>query len=140
MTVACRSISASPSRAADLEEAREQWDREGPASYGLRYVRGGNWVEGEEPSRVVVRGGIPVSFRQRGGPDSVEGAERRGFPLTIEDLFEGVASSLDADAFDIEYDETFGYPVRMSIELDTSPNSYDDAYGFTVIAFEPLDG
>jgi len=118
LLAAC-SLFTEPSRSDRLEDARQLWDRLGPADYiyetriscfcgGLA----GRWVEATVMGGEVVRGRYA---------DTGQDVETRWFQLvpTIEDLFENVEYFIeqDPDQLDIVYDPADGHPTRISADL-----------------------
>lgn len=79
----------------------------------------------------------PEPVRKAGGSLSIASARRHGYPLSIEEAFAIAESWIDGDVFDVKYEPTYGYPVTMSVDLDT--HAVDDEMGFGVRSFAPTD-
>ena len=136
-TTACLSVSSllaacslftEPTPADRLEDARQFWNRVGPADYiyETRVMcfcggRAGRWIE------VTVMGNTVLRGRYTDIGQDVEAQWLQLVP-TIEDLFENVEHFIDQDPDQLEviYDRTDGHPI--SITADIHVQTADDEF------------
>ena len=92
------------------------------------------------PVRVAVRDGIVVSARSTDASQPPREIERKGRPLSIEQLFSrisaGYTSSYDHVA--ATYDPTMGYPI--DVFLDQWEEAVDDEVHYVLSEFENQNG
>lgn len=115
---ACASSGVGP-EVADLAEARQRWEAEGPASY-VYAVERLCFCLGRGPARVTVEDGEVVSVEAVEPEDHFEPTAEL-FP-SVDGLFEILADAIARDAYSIRatYDPETGVPTEFFIDYDQS--------------------
>ena len=121
----------------DLDDARELWAEQAPASYTFVFRRSCFCAsEFIRPVRIIVDGDTVVSavFADDGTPIETPLSE----VPTIPDLFDEIQSAIDggADEIALTFDEAYGHPVTVSI--DFLAQAIDDEMYFEVSEFDGL--
>ena len=90
-------------------------------------------------------GPVKVSVRNNSFITSIQNVSDGEYPegyfgdpvfYTIDELFDQVRRAIrSADEFEVEYDNAFGYPIRVSV--DYSENTVHDEYGFEAYEYLP---
>lgn len=120
-----------------LEDAREQWDRQGISSYRFRVSRLCFCApDARRPLIVTVQLGRVTSLT-----DAETGAPFTGdpfMPVTVDGLFAAVDAALDRDAdhVDVRYDPQLGYPLEIAI--DESERLADEEVTYYASDLQPL--
>lgn len=111
----------------ELDDARARWVEQGASAYS--YEVGYSCFCPESHARVVFGGG-QATVIQEGEADVPE--ELLG---SIEDHFAFVEATLDSDAdsVEVEYHETYGFPVR--VQADPIEGAADDEWSYTISNF-----
>jgi hypothetical protein len=125
-------------RASQLDENRARWERLAIVDYQFA-VEIDCPCDGlpAGPVRIVVRDGRPVSAAASPGGEPMPLPASPGFPLTIGDLFDDIASEIDAAAsvLDVSYDGNYGYPREVYVDPDADLTG--DETRIRVTAFDP---
>ncbi|HMJ11701.1 MAG TPA: DUF6174 domain-containing protein [Polyangiaceae bacterium] len=106
---------ASDDGSEETNDALALWRSKEPAEYAFVYNRGCYCpLEYTAPVRVVVKDGIVLSARFADGSNGGQ----RG--VTIDDLHREIRSwsKGEPDAFEAQYDETWGYPRTASVDQE----------------------
>lgn len=134
LLAACSSVTdVEDERIERLEAAREAWDRNGAADYAYTFRASCECVPAfAGPARIVVADDAIVSATVE---ETGEPADPEWFH-TVTDLFDLIeaAIALRPDDFDVEYDDTYGYPAMISIDYDR--RVADDEFVFYVSELE----
>ncbi len=124
----------------ELLENQAKWQRQGVDSYEY-IVRKSCFCgpPGNIPVKIVVRDSLNIAaFDNRTTYDpAVDKIE--GLPQSIPALFDLVrlSSASQPDSFEVEYNETFGFPE--SVRIDSKRQAVDDEVSFVVQAFRVID-
>lgn len=115
----------------------EQWNSEGPSSYDMVLRRQTISATPDLSVLITVRNGTVTSRTYDGTAIPVEPGSVVYYP-DVPGLFQFVRSAMDADPFllSTEYDEAYGYP--SSINLDMYAGRTDDNVIYTVTSFTPI--
>lgn len=110
-----------------LDDARDRWEDNGPASYSMTYETGG--MAGQLAGTVVVIDGQVDTFVP--APTS----EVPPPVVTVEQLFDAIDDADDVEQ--AEFDDELGHPTRFQIDPDA--NATDDEWGFEIVSFDAID-
>jgi hypothetical protein len=117
-----------------LARHRHRWERLGITSYRITLAYGCFCEFGDgRPIKVHVVDGRIIEAASRGEPMRLRAL--RGFPATVEHLFDYVAASQQADNLDVKYDKELGYPI--AIHVDSNVNADDDEFSVDVLRLVP---
>ena len=108
----------------DLAASRSLWEANAPDAYALQtaYLLDGPASVGVEctfatPLVQVIEGVIEVAVDLSAVCDLDSDAATR-VPLTVEDLFDLIADTLEVGVLNVEYDLDYGYPTQILVETD----------------------
>jgi hypothetical protein len=119
----------------ELEAQREAWESVRPAHYSYDYT-GTGFMGIRGPWRIEVRGDQVLSVTWEGEGEVHDGELTPEYASTIDELFDGVSSSMadsDVDEVDVEYDAQWHFPTRASYSVG------EEGYGFRAGNLTPLD-
>jgi hypothetical protein len=124
----------------EFEQNRSKWDEQGARHYRFD-LRVGCFCPymGEMPVTITVLGGEMASVvGSDGRPASDELLLFVENFNTIDKIFDTLDKALNggADQVDVEYDSTYGFPTKISI--DYIKMAVDDEMGFEITNFEEL--
>jgi hypothetical protein len=114
---------------------KAKWSQAGIDTYRmtLKYGCFCNFGNGD-PVKVRVVDGEVVEATVNG--KHLSPRERRGFPMTVEALFERAeAAKASADTFEFTFDKVLGYPTMINV--DEVLNGDDDEFRVDVTSFTP---
>ncbi len=119
------------------EASLEQWNNDGPDSYDMVLRRQTVSVNPDVSVLITVRNGVVTSRTYDGTTIPVEPGSASLYP-DVPGLFAIARDAMDADPFflSIEYDEVYGYP--KIINLDLVAGRTDDNLIYTVTVFTPV--
>ena len=134
---ACSLLGPEDGPRAELESARERWERVGPSAYRTTQTHlcfCGIELRGPVTIRVTAAG-TTRTYVSDGR--SVPADRVRFFP-TVEELFDEIESALDegADQVRATYDPTTGAP--LDVFIDYSERMADEEQGWTLTPPEPI--
>lgn len=129
--------------------ALAQWNSDGPASYDMVLKRECNLSAtcdaAETDVTIEVRDEVVTSRTYVGTGDPQDPnddvpveAENEDFYPDVPGLFAIVRNAMDGDPFFLsaEYDQDFGYPAIIQLDMSASTNS--DNVVYTVVSFTPV--
>ena len=123
----------------ELSANRAKWQQSEPQSYSY-IVRPACFcsIDSVLSYVVTVQSGLVTALvEDQWGPDYSGMLVDKSKILTIERVFEIASTSLaEADVVKVTYDDTFGYPVSVSI--DRSRATIDDEYRLEILDFKVL--
>jgi hypothetical protein len=133
---ACASVSAASS---DFDLARDKWQDAGISHYRFNLNISCFCIFTQDmPLIIEVQDGEVVSMEYQSGneidPSNLELFERYA---TIDRIFAELETALvEADSVTVEYDETYGFPTQVSIDLDQQ--MADEEIYLTISDFDTL--
>jgi hypothetical protein len=133
---ACASVGAASS---DFDVARDKWQDAGISHYRFNLNISCFCIFTQDmPLVIEVQDGEVVSMEYQSGneidPSNLELFERYA---TIDRIFAELETALvEADSVTVEYDETYGFPTQVSIDLDQQ--MADEEIYLTISDFELL--
>ena len=133
---ACASVGAASS---DFDIARDKWQDAGISHYRFNLNISCFCIFTQDmPLIIEVQDGEVVSMEYQSGneidPSNLELFERYA---TIDRIFAELETALvEADSVTVEYDETYGFPTQVSIDLDQQ--MADEEIYLTISDFEAL--
>jgi hypothetical protein len=133
---ACASVGAASS---DFDIARDKWQDAGISHYRFNLNISCFCIFTQDmPLIIEVQDGEVVSMEYQSGneidPSNLELFERYA---TIDRIFAELETALvEADSVTVEYDETYGFPTQVSIDLDQQ--MADEETYLTISDFEAL--
>jgi hypothetical protein len=133
---ACASVGAASS---DFDLARDKWQDAGISHYRFNLNISCFCIFTQDrPLNIEVQDGEVVSMEYQSGneidPSNIELFERYA---TIDRIFAELETALvEADSVTVEYDETYGFPTQVSIDLDQQ--MADEEIYLTISDFDTL--
>jgi hypothetical protein len=133
---ACASVGAASS---DFDLARDKWQDAGISHYRFNLNISCFCIFTQDmPLIIEVQDGEVVSMEYQSGneidPSNIELFERYA---TIDRIFAELETALvEADSVTVEYDETYGFPTQVSIDLDQQ--MADEEIYLTISDFDTL--
>jgi hypothetical protein len=133
---ACASVGAASS---DFDLARDKWQDAGISHYRFNLNISCFCIFTQDmPLIIEVQDGEVVSMEYQSGneidPSNIELFERFA---TIDRIFAELETALvEADSVTVEYDETYGFPTQVSIDLDQQ--MADEEIYLTISDFDTL--
>jgi uncharacterized protein DUF6174 len=120
----------------DLRQARERWASRGLSSYEYVVRNQCFCGYGGVAVRVVVSQGSVQSVTVVATGEPVDPTSRAAY-RDVEGLFGVIDDAIDQDAarLDVDYDDLYGFPVRVFI--DYRRNAADEEFGWTIDTFQP---
>lgn len=117
--------------------ALAQWNSDGPPSYDLVLKRECICTVAEIDVTILVRDEVVTSRTYTDTGDPVEAGNESLYP-DVPGLFAIVRTAMDGDPFFLsaEYDQDFGYPTIIQLDMNASTNS--DNVVYTVVSFTPV--
>lgn len=110
-----------------FRDARDLWEAKAPPSYGFTLAWHGQ--DGDHETHVTVEN-RRVSSPAPGPSPGYYGSDVG----TIDQMFEALERDMrTADMVDVEYDETWGFPKRVQVDVHRS--GQDDEFGYGVTDF-----
>ena len=121
-----------------FESSLQQWNEDGPASYDMVLRRQTLGVNPDLRVVITVRNEIVTSRFYLGTDIPVSGDAAALYP-DVPGLFAFVREAMDADPFLLStaYDELYGYPSEIT--LDLTAGSTSDNVIYTVEEFTPVE-
>lgn len=125
----------------DYSHNRFKWFNSHITHYRMDFSIGNYWMDGPEmPVTVEVRYWQIVSMTAADGTKILKtdkDYEYLASYATVNRLFSTIQrASITADTVNVQYDETYGFPV--SISIDSNRNMQDDEMSYRVSNFEVL--
>lgn len=125
-----------PTKRTALSRHRDRWAATGIESYRMTLSYGCFCEFGDgRPIRLHVVNGELADASSEG--TALKRRDLRGFPVTVEDLFDLIAAQRKADRLEVTYDQELGYPT--AIDIDAVANADDDEFSVDVVRFDPED-
>jgi len=121
-----------------LDRALQKWSQNGPASYSFTFTQSCVCDGPKTPVRIVVRDRVVESRTVVDTGEPLEPQYNSRFPA-IPGVFQIVEDAMSGSAYSIvvEYDGTYGFPVR--IQLDFTPSTASDNALYSASEFTPLE-
>jgi hypothetical protein len=121
-----------------LDKALATWDQNGPDSYSFAFTQQCTCQGPKTPVRIVVRNGVVESRTVVDTGEPLDPGYNAQFP-PIPGVFGIVEDAMTSGSYSliVEYDATYGYPVR--IQIDLTPATVTDNAQYSVAEFTPLE-
>lgn len=114
-----------------LADARQRWEQAGIEDYRM-VVDVQCFCPFSGPATVEVADGELVSVDP---PDGAAEQDYGSLALTVDAIFDHIASTQTEGDVDVAYDPALGYPV--SADLDPMPNAIDDEIAYRILELDP---